>query len=102
LPLIHVWVNHYPDGQHPQPESLPDFFLPRERLLKSACALFRFFIVGGSEVNSSLAALSIGAVSPGAVYTGPNADTANDCLCNTVTYSMLSACGACQGSPFEK
>jgi hypothetical protein len=102
LPLIHVRVNYYPDGQHPQPESLLDFFLPRERLLKSTCALYRFSIVGSSEITSSLAALGVTAASPGAMYPGPSADTANECMCNTVTYSMISACGACQNGTVER
>jgi len=36
-------------------------------------------------------------------YTGPNGTTADDndlCKCNTVTYSLISACGACQGEPW--
>ncbi|OJA15784.1 hypothetical protein AZE42_10337 [Rhizopogon vesiculosus] len=34
-------------------------------------------------------------------YTGPNLDTANDCLCSTVTYSILGACGTCQNNTVE-
>lgn len=29
-------------------------------------------------------------------YLGPSFDTANGCQCNTVSYSMISACGLCQ------
>ncbi|KAF8969855.1 hypothetical protein BDZ97DRAFT_1754280 [Flammula alnicola] len=30
-------------------------------------------------------------------YLGPSLQNANACQCNTVTYSLMSACGACQG-----
>ncbi|KAH9954751.1 hypothetical protein BGW80DRAFT_1258557 [Lactifluus volemus] len=30
-------------------------------------------------------------------YTGPNAGQGNLCQCNTVVYSLVSACGGCQG-----
>ncbi|KAH9973126.1 hypothetical protein BGW80DRAFT_286690 [Lactifluus volemus] len=33
----------------------------------------------------------------GGSYSGPSAGDANTCKCNTVVYSLLSACGACQG-----
>ena len=33
---------------------------------------------------------------PGYVYIGPTVFHANTCQCNTVYYSMLSACGLCQ------
>jgi len=45
---------------------------------------------GGSFTIKSLA--------PGHHYTGPSDyDDADSCMCNTVTYSLLSACAACQG-----
>ncbi|KAJ8586098.1 hypothetical protein M405DRAFT_823905 [Rhizopogon salebrosus TDB-379] len=34
-------------------------------------------------------------------YIGPALDEANSCECSTVTYSLVSACGACQNSTFE-
>ncbi|KAH7908771.1 hypothetical protein BJ138DRAFT_1115562 [Hygrophoropsis aurantiaca] len=34
-------------------------------------------------------------------YQGPNINTANACLCNTVIYSLASACGLCQGGTLE-
>jgi hypothetical protein len=38
--------------------------------------------------------------SEGTVYTGPTGPSDEDdlCKCNTVVYSLMSACGACQGS----
>jgi len=33
-------------------------------------------------------------------YVGPSLQDANTCQCNTVTYSLMSACGACQGSTY--
>ncbi|KAF8463024.1 hypothetical protein DFH94DRAFT_481856 [Russula ochroleuca] len=41
---------------------------------------------------------AIGALPTGSVYTGPSGtDGANLCMCSTVGYSLLSACGGCQG-----
>ncbi|KAH7909923.1 hypothetical protein BJ138DRAFT_1127299 [Hygrophoropsis aurantiaca] len=38
---------------------------------------------------------------PSSYYVGPvNASVANICLCNTVIYSLLSACGLCQNGTF--
>ncbi|KAI9462907.1 hypothetical protein BJY52DRAFT_1255950 [Lactarius psammicola] len=34
----------------------------------------------------------------GSLYRGPDAGRGNLCVCNTVVYSLVSACGACQGS----
>ena len=49
----------------------------------------------------SLAGYSMNPLQPGYGYTGPTGATAvnvsNICKCNTVTYSLLSACDACQG-----
>ncbi|CAK5277655.1 unnamed protein product [Mycena citricolor] len=33
-------------------------------------------------------------------YIGPSTSTANLCLCSTVTYSLISACGACQNRTY--
>ncbi|KAH7923489.1 hypothetical protein BV22DRAFT_580619 [Leucogyrophana mollusca] len=33
-------------------------------------------------------------------YNGPNINTANACLCNTVIYSLAAVCGLCQGGTF--
>ena len=35
---------------------------------------------------------------PGTHYIGPTAADANACNCNTVRYSMVSACGLCQNA----
>ena len=44
------------------------------------------------------AAFTINALRPGYSYTGPSGvDNSNLCKCNTVTYSLISACDACQG-----
>ncbi|KAH9047160.1 hypothetical protein EDB84DRAFT_1463058 [Lactarius hengduanensis] len=34
----------------------------------------------------------------GSLYRGPDVSQSNLCECNTVVYSLVSACGACQGS----
>ena len=48
----------------------------------------------------SLAAFTINALQPGYSYTGPagGIDDSNMCKCNTVSYSLISACDGCQGS----
>lgn len=35
-------------------------------------------------------------------YLGPPLSSANSCLCSTVAYSLMSACGICQGSDIIK
>jgi len=37
---------------------------------------------------------------PGYVYVGPTQATANSCRCSSVYYSLVSACGYCQGRSF--
>ena len=37
----------------------------------------------------------------GYVYAGPPTEFANSCRCSSVYYSMLSACGYCQGRNFQ-
>jgi hypothetical protein len=46
-----------------------------------------------------LAAFTINSLLPGYSYTGPSGvDDSNLCKCNTVAYSLISACDACQSS----
>ncbi|KAI0302815.1 hypothetical protein B0F90DRAFT_169696 [Multifurca ochricompacta] len=40
----------------------------------------------------------IGSLPQGSLYRGPDTEQANLCQCNPVVYSLVSACGACQGS----
>jgi len=42
--------------------------------------------------------LVITPLGPGTVYAGPGptTETASPCVCNTVTYSLMAACGMCQ------
>lgn len=42
-------------------------------------------------------AISVNEIPPGIHYTGPGLSNANLCNCNTVVYSLTSACGSCQG-----
>lgn len=47
---------------------------------------------------SSLAEFTVPPLPPGYKYAGPSSfDGSNLCKCNTIVYSLLSACGACQG-----
>jgi len=42
------------------------------------------------------------ALGPSQFYSGPNVENANDCRCNSVFYSTISACAACQGNEYLK
>ncbi|KAF9013969.1 hypothetical protein BDQ17DRAFT_1341829 [Cyathus striatus] len=53
--------------------------------LESACSTLSF------QVNS---------IPEGTHYTGPSFEDANPCICSSVTYSLVSACGGCQGRNF--
>ncbi|KAG2369804.1 hypothetical protein BDR07DRAFT_1468401 [Suillus spraguei] len=44
--------------------------------------------------------MSIDPLPLGDVYEGPSAAGANSCECNTVTYSMISACSVCQNGSY--
>ncbi|CAA7271566.1 unnamed protein product [Cyclocybe aegerita] len=58
------------------------------------------------EVASSLLAVCNGGPYPvdalpdASHYIGPTLDNANPCQCNTVVYSLMSACAACQGRTY--
>lgn len=39
------------------------------------------------------------ALNPGQLYIAPEPSQVNDCVCNTVYYSLIGACGTCQNSP---
>ncbi|KAH7913751.1 hypothetical protein BJ138DRAFT_1111200 [Hygrophoropsis aurantiaca] len=43
---------------------------------------------------------SVPALPPGDLYLGPTEAQAQQCECNTVVYSLISACGACQNASF--
>jgi len=45
---------------------------------------------------------TIASLGPGDYYPGPSADNATPCRCNTVYYSILSACSVCQGADFVR
>ncbi|KAF8576242.1 hypothetical protein K439DRAFT_1664696 [Ramaria rubella] len=44
---------------------------------------------------------NISSLPPGDAYNGPLAGQSNICFCSTVTYSMVSACAACQGGEWN-
>ncbi|KAH9483715.1 hypothetical protein JR316_0003191 [Psilocybe cubensis] len=58
------------------------------------------------DVASSLLAVCnngpfpVNALPDASHYIGPTLQDANPCQCNTVTYSLMSACGACQGRTY--
>lgn len=45
-------------------------------------------------------AFNIKALLPGQEYSGPTKDQSNKCVCSTVVYNLVSACGLCQGNSF--
>ncbi|KAF8969852.1 hypothetical protein BDZ97DRAFT_1792984, partial [Flammula alnicola] len=44
---------------------------------------------------------SVDAIPVNTHYLGPTAALQNPCLCSSVTYSLVSACGGCQGRTFQ-
>lgn len=40
------------------------------------------------------------ALPPANIYYGPTLDAVNPCACSSVVYSLMSACGACQGARY--
>lgn len=63
--------------------------------------LFRFSI-GPGGITGFLAEYTIDPLPANTHYIGPWVADANPCECNTVTYSMISACGVCQNRTYEK
>ncbi|KAF9469207.1 hypothetical protein BDZ94DRAFT_1243953 [Collybia nuda] len=58
------------------------------------------------EVASALLGIcadsyNVAALPPNTHYLGPTLKLANPCQCNTVAYSLMSACGSCQGRTFD-
>ncbi|EIM90318.1 uncharacterized protein STEHIDRAFT_119338 [Stereum hirsutum FP-91666 SS1] len=51
------------------------------------------------EAVCSSGSFSLPPLTPGSFYTGPSQAQAGDiCMCNSVVYSLISACDACQGA----
>ncbi|KAF8518539.1 hypothetical protein BU17DRAFT_90880 [Hysterangium stoloniferum] len=50
------------------------------------------------HVMAELSDYEIPAIPKGDLYIGPDVGYSNRCICSSVTYSMVSACGACQGA----
>lgn len=58
----------------------------------------------GSNVRLSITcaiAYNVDALPDQTHYLGPTLALANPCQCNTVVYSLMSACGACQGRTYD-
>ncbi|KAI0250875.1 hypothetical protein BJV78DRAFT_526497 [Lactifluus subvellereus] len=60
-------------------------------------------VAGYLESTCNFGSWNITAISaPGNVYLGPSGtDDGNLCKCNTVSYSLLSACSSCQGGSWQ-
>jgi len=52
------------------------------------------------EASCNGGQFSIPPLGPTNQYAGPHAGQGNTCQCNTVVYSLVSACAACQGEPW--
>ncbi|KAF9454635.1 hypothetical protein P691DRAFT_806804 [Macrolepiota fuliginosa MF-IS2] len=57
-------------------------------------------LVGAFLESACGASTSVDQVPPGNHYIGPDLTRATPCLCNSVTYSLISACGGCQNRTF--
>ncbi|EKM82550.1 hypothetical protein AGABI1DRAFT_125013 [Agaricus bisporus var. burnettii JB137-S8] len=53
------------------------------------------------ETLCSSQPFSVNALPQGNHYIGPSTDNADPCFCNSVTYSMISACAGCQDRRFS-
>jgi len=70
--------------------------------LESACGA-RELRIHWSTLSTKLmvsAAHQVNQIPAGTHYTGPFLSDANPCTCNSVTYSLVEACGGCQNRPF--
>ncbi|KAG1891138.1 hypothetical protein F4604DRAFT_393609 [Suillus subluteus] len=56
--------------------------------------------VVASYLESVCGAINFAPLPTGYLYSAPSAATANTCVCNTVTYSMVSACADCQNRTY--
>ncbi|KAF9527008.1 hypothetical protein CPB83DRAFT_856978 [Crepidotus variabilis] len=95
IPVFTITVNSLSAVAQSDASCLPYYNWTFNSAKKSPC-----------DIASSL--LSVCAGSPYPVhalpdnshYVGPTLDSANPCQCNTVVYSLMSACGACQGRSY--
>jgi len=74
---------------------IPDYQWTINSLKQTPCLVAAYLesTCGGHyQVNS---------IPNGTHYVGPNFTLANPCLCSSVTYSLISACGLCQNRTFE-
>ncbi|KAN0140979.1 hypothetical protein V8E53_001423 [Lactarius tabidus] len=60
-------------------------------LLQSPCMVAAYL-----QTECSGGIFTVGNLPPGSEYGGPNLGQGNQCICNTVVYSLISACAACQ------
>lgn len=82
------------------PKSLPSRRIHAVHVFRGWSVGVFIFLLWTAFVISShhFSAFDVGSLPSGYVYTGPDGSDNNDtCKCNTVTYSLLSACAACQG-----
>jgi len=86
-----VYAQQPPDGVSSNATCLPSFSWAINSLGQSPCLVSAWLQSvcnnGNWETNALL---------PGQIYLGPQQGAAFPCGCNTVVYSLVSACGACQ------
>ncbi|TFY68981.1 hypothetical protein EVG20_g3336 [Dentipellis fragilis] len=80
-------------GQLSAPDCQPGFQWSYNSLNQTPCLIAAYV-----EAACDGGQFSIPPLAPNHHYTGPTAGQGNPCLCNTVAYSLISACDACQGN----
>ncbi|KAJ7120501.1 hypothetical protein C8R43DRAFT_83195 [Mycena crocata] len=68
--------------------------------LESTCQGRKSLAFRMSCSDRTISAVGVNAIPEQTHYEGPSALNATLCSCSTVTYSLISACGACQGRRF--
>jgi hypothetical protein len=89
-----VWLLPVASGQTTDATCLPFYAWTNNSRKQSPCQVAATLLAVCGSYN--VAALPVDSH-----YTGPSLAAANACQCNTVVYSLMSACGACQGRTYE-
>jgi hypothetical protein len=78
--------------------------VPSRRIWRRrAIMAVRHFLRPTTLVSSPLVAFTLSPIVGDQEYRGPHggSDNRNLCLCNTLIYSLISACGGCQGGTWQ-
>ncbi|KAF8077809.1 hypothetical protein FPV67DRAFT_1684714 [Lyophyllum atratum] len=100
-----VWLLPLATGQTTDATCLPFYAWTNNSRKQSPCQVAATLLAacGSFEVNTVChgTAYNVAALPVESHYTGPSLAAANACQCSTVVYSLMSACGACQGRKYE-